>query len=936
MNISRTHSSALRLVGLVMIVATAATAQDENNNKAQNPFIGTWEINLRWTEAGSTNKQIVTVNNDLTGTIEDLSEGWKIELRDITLDGNALSFNYSFEKRDEHRADFTGTVLGNEINGTLTIASVNATMRGVRLSDEEAAKVAARPTILDMYEARTFAESKENTLQYRLFIPKNYDPKEKYPLVLFHHGRGGIGDDNERQLEGAAAREWVLPESQAKYPCFIVAPQFSGEILESVDAMSASMKAYAHTVHEMLDSLEIEFSIDTDREYVTGLSFGGECTWTSLMERPDRFAAAVPICATDHLSGLSIEERAEQFAKLPIWIFHGDADSKVPVERSQYMVKELTMEGGAPEYTEYPGVGHNSWDPAYRDPKLVAWLFAQNRTLNVELAIDRDIKIDGKYLNFPVKEDANKCVVSLAIEDEKVREFVVNLAPGEPDYWVYLEVQDFVGKKGTVNISGLNEDQVEAFESVYSADTFPGEEDLYKEELRPQFHFSSKRGWNNDPNGLVYYEGEYHLFYQHNPFGWSWGNMTWGHAISTDLVHWVEQGDKLHMDELGQMWSGSGVVDWNNTTGFQTGDEPPLVLIYTNAGGENEWSKGKPFTQGLAYSNDRGRTWTKYSGNPVLGEVKKGTRDPKVQWWEETQEWVIALYVDYPNIGFYTSKDLKKWEPQGTMTSNHECPELVKLPVDGDKKNSKWVHYAAHGQYFIGEFDGKNFTKETEELRFNYGDMFYASQMFNDIPEEDGRSIQVGWATVNLPEMPFNQMMTLPVSLDLRSTDEGLRMFANPVHEIERLRGKKNTWSNESLKPGDNPLEKVQGNLFDIEAKIKVGNADEVGLLINGFPIVYSVEEQRLIGGEGKKDDEFSAGETHVELAPEDGKITLRILVDRPSVEIFANEGRVYMPMQAVRDLNNKSLSIYSKGGTAHIDELTVYEMKSIWGTSAK
>jgi sucrose-6-phosphate hydrolase SacC (GH32 family) len=464
----------------------------------------------------------------------------------------------------------------------------------------------------------------------------------------------------------------------------------------------------------------------------------------------------------------------------------------------------------------------------------------------------------------------------------------------------------------------------------------PGADCLYQEKHGPQFHFSSRRGWNNDPNGLVYYAGEYHLFYQHNPFGWDWGNMTWGHAISTDLVHWAEQGDKLHTDKFGQMWSGSGVVDWNNTTGFQTGDEPPLVVIYTNAGNHGLWSAGKPFTQGIAYSNDRGRTWTKYSGNPVLDFVAKGNRDPKVQWWEETQEWVIVLYLKDGEVAFYTSKDLKEWEAQGTMKSNHECPELVELAIDGDKNNTKWVHYAAHGKYFIGDFDGKNYTKETEELRFNYGNMFYASQMFNDVPEEDGRAIQISWARVDLPEMPFNQMMTFPVTLDLRSTDEGLRMFTYPVEEIEKIHGKKHAWNNEALKPGENPLEDVEGNLFDIDVKIAVRDADEVGLVINGFPVVYSVKDQRLIGGEGKKGDKFSSGETQAKLALEDGAITLRILVDRPSVEIFANGGRIYMPMQAVRDLNDNSLSVYSKGGDAHIEQLTVYEMKPIWRTAEK
>ena len=547
-------------------------------------------------------------------------------------------------------------------------------------------------------------------------------------------------------------------------------------------------------------------------------------------------------------------------------------------------------------------------------------------------AADREIDITGKYLNFPVSEEADKCLISLKIHGEKVREFVIKLAPGEPDYWVYLEVQDFIGKPGELVAWEISEKQIKSFESVYSANTFPGEADLYKEELRPQFHFSSKRGWNNDPNGLMYYKGEYHLFYQHNPFGWAWGNMTWGHAISKDLVHWEEQGDKLHPDKFGTMFSGSGVVDWNNTTGFQTGEEPPMVVIYTMAGNNNRWSEGEPFTQGLAYSNDRGRTWTKYAGNPVQGRLRKANRDPKVFWREKTQEWAIVMFLREGRVAFFTSPNLKRWELHSVMeTDRDECPELVELTVDGDKNNTKWVHYSAHGDYFIGDFDGRAFTKETEPIRFNYGNCFYASQIFNDIPKEDGRSIQIAWGNVELPDMPFNQMMTFPVSLTLRSTDDGLRMFAYPVEEISKLHAKEYKWEDEDLAPDKNPLKDVKGNLFDIDAEIDLGDADEVGFEINGFPVTYKVKENLLIGGEGKEGNEFSAGETVATLKPIDGKIRLRMLVDRPSVEIYANDGLVYMPMGAVRDLNNKSLKVYAKGGSAHIQKLTVHELKRIW-----
>ena len=552
-------------------------------------------------------------------------------------------------------------------------------------------------------------------------------------------------------------------------------------------------------------------------------------------------------------------------------------------------------------------------------------------------AADREIEIEGKYLNFPVKNDAEEVLISFNVEDEKMREFTINLAPGKPDYWIYLEVKDFVGKRGELVTGEISKNQLEGFKAIYNDDTFPGEEALYKEKLRPQFHFSSKRGWINDPNGLVYYKGEYHLFYQHNPFGWNWGNMTWGHAISTDLVHWVEQGDKLHADEMGTMFSGGGVVDWNNTTSFQTGDDPPLVGLYTSAGGESAWSEGEPFTQSITYSNDRGRTWTKYEGNPVLPNIEPINRDPKAIWHEPTNQWVIALHFERGATAFFTSKDLKKWDFQSEMKSDsmRDCPELFQLAVDGDPDNKRWVIYGGSGHYYLGEFDGKGFNPETGPTRFNYGNCFFASQTFSDVPESDGRRVQIAWGTVSMPDMPFNQQMTFPVELTLHTTDDGLRIFAYPVEEVRNIHGKEHKWSDEQLEPGENPLEKVKGNLFDIDTEIELGDADEVGFEINGFPVAYMARENLLIGGTGEEGGRgFGQGETKAELGPIDGKISLRILVDRSSVEIFANKGRIYMPMQANRDLSNESLKFYAKGGTAHIKELTVHEMNSIWNTA--
>jgi len=235
---------------------------------------------------------------------------------------------------------------------------------------------------IDAYEARIFTSSEGDTIRYRLFIPEDYDENTKYPLVLFHHGGGGTGSDNIRNLEGPCPREWAGPERQAANPCIIVAPQIprnEKKRSESGRPRTDVMNVHIKTIHEILDGLEKEFSIDKNREYVTGLSMGGECTWMSLIERPDRFAAAVPICGGDWIIGMSAEDRGKKFAQLPMWIFHGAADNVVSVDVSRESVKELKAAGGNPKYTEYPGVGHDSWTRAYRDSEFVDWLFAQSR-----------------------------------------------------------------------------------------------------------------------------------------------------------------------------------------------------------------------------------------------------------------------------------------------------------------------------------------------------------------------------------------------------------------------------------------------------------------------------------------------------------------------------------------------------------------------------
>ena len=235
---------------------------------------------------------------------------------------------------------------------------------------------------VEAYEARVFTNSQGDTIRYRLFIPRDYKKGKQYPLVLFHHGGGGTGNDNIRNLEGPAAREWAGPERQAQNPCFIIAPQIpknENKRGEGGRPRTDVMKVHIQTIHEILDSLEEEFSIDRSREYVTGLSMGGECTWMSIIERPDRFAAAAPICGGDWIIGMSAQNRGKKFAQFPMWIFHGAEDDVVSVDVSREVVKELRNAGGNPKYTEYPGVGHDSWTRAYRDSEFIDWLFAQSR-----------------------------------------------------------------------------------------------------------------------------------------------------------------------------------------------------------------------------------------------------------------------------------------------------------------------------------------------------------------------------------------------------------------------------------------------------------------------------------------------------------------------------------------------------------------------------
>jgi sucrose-6-phosphate hydrolase SacC (GH32 family) len=443
---------------------------------------------------------------------------------------------------------------------------------------------------------------------------------------------------------------------------------------------------------------------------------------------------------------------------------------------------------------------------------------------------------------------------------------------------------------------------------------------LYSETYRPQFHFTAAQGWHNDPNGLVYYKGEYHLFFQHNPGGNEWGNMTWGHAVSRDLVHWQQLPHAIYPDRLGTIFSGSAVVDWENTAGFRTGDEETLVVIYTAAGGTSPESEGQPFTQCIAYSNDRGRTWTKYEGNPVLPHVVGENRDPKVVWHAASARWIMALYKAGNDFAFFASPDLKWWTHLHDITvpGCDECPDFFEMPVAGEPDESRWVWTAANGRYLIGDFDGQHFTPETGPHVADGGANFYAVQTYSDIPQDDGRRIQIAWmAGGKYPDMPFNQQMSFPCELRLARTSDGLRLRRYPVAEIELLRARSHEIADAALADGQE-VEAGAGELLDVEAEIEVGDAAEVGLRLRGETVAYRVAEQTLT----------CVGRA-APLPAHDGRIRLRALVDRTSIEVFGDEGAASLTSCFLADPSQLAVTAFATGGKARLVRLAVRELRS-------
>jgi len=443
----------------------------------------------------------------------------------------------------------------------------------------------------------------------------------------------------------------------------------------------------------------------------------------------------------------------------------------------------------------------------------------------------------------------------------------------------------------------------------------PTPADLYQEKYRPQYHFTARQwtvhqlnpgqreeGWLNDPNGLIYLNGEYHLFAQR------W-NKCWIHAVSTDLVHWTELQPAFWEDHrFGTgVQSGGAVYDKNNTSGLAHDKKhPPLVAF---------WSGNDNRSQCLSYSLDSGRTWTKYAQNPVLVHPE---RDPKVFWYAPDKHWIMVLYGE-GSYHFFTSPNLLTWTALPTsLPDSYECPDLFQLPVDGDLHHQKWVLIRGNGKYSVGDFNGTAFVPETEQVPCDQGPNFYATQSWGDIEGAPGRRVQIAWMRDGkYPDMPFNQQMTFPADLTLRTTPNGLRVYRNPAPEISKLHGKPQEWKDTLLHAGTPLPLAASGDLFHLKASVEIPAGVTLTFHLHGATVTLT-------------DHSVACNSQPV---PVSSNIkTVEILLDRTSAETFVNDGE--LSLSACFVPNDSPLTVECTHANTTLHSLQVFPLHSAWKRS--
>jgi len=491
----------------------------------------------------------------------------------------------------------------------------------------------------------------------------------------------------------------------------------------------------------------------------------------------------------------------------------------------------------------------------------------------------------------------------------------------------------------------------------------------YSERFRPQFHFTPEKNWMNDPNGLVYYEGEYHLFYQYNPFGNTWGHMSWGHAVSPDLVHWKHLPLALPEADGVMIFSGSAVVDWKNTSGFGKHGKPPMVAIYTCYRPSDRMQ-----FQCIAFSNDKGRTWTKYASNPVIDIHSTNFRDPKVQWYEPGKHWIMTVSLSAEHkVRFYSSTNLKDWTllsefgPAGGTAGVWECPDLFQLPVEGTREK-RWVLAVninpgsiaggSGGQYFVGQFDGTRFvedpgsrpaagTAREAALWFDYGPDYYAAVSWSDIPRSDGRRLWLGWMSnwqygQDVPTSPWRSAMSIPREVGLRQAAEGIRLVQRPARENQSLREKRFQFKGGDLARANEWLAQnhIQGTQLELLVEFE---RQRTG--VEGVEVLKSSKDETVIGVNWDRETVFvdRTKSGNVNFNPKfsgvydapvkafGGTVKLHVFIDGTSVEVFVNDGeRVLTAISFPADAS-REVRLFGPQDRAKISALDIWNLKSIW-----
>jgi len=451
----------------------------------------------------------------------------------------------------------------------------------------------------------------------------------------------------------------------------------------------------------------------------------------------------------------------------------------------------------------------------------------------------------------------------------------------------------------------------------------------YTELYRPQFHFSPEKNWLFEPNGFVFYNDEYHLFYHNGSVNNKIFSDQLGHAVSKDLIHWKHlpfaftPDEKANNQTSSTPTAGSAVIDSMNVSGLQQKDEKPMLIFYSD-------NKGN---QNLAFSNDKGLTWTKYDKNPLITVSGGEAHDPKVFYHSQSGKWILALYqssddaTKTPGISLYNSSDLLHWKFSSHLEGFEECPDIFEVALEGSTLEKKWVVLSGEGKYKIGSFDGLSFKSETALLKLDLGRNFFASQTLVNSP--NGKVIQIAWMRGGeYPEMVFNGQMSFPTELSLRATKKGTILCRKPIDNISSLYDKETKRKDKNFIPGlkGSLVGGIKGDAVFIKAIFLPKTSDSFGFIIRagkkseGTDIRYDTAK-KILEVNGIK----------MPLEPIDGKIEMELLIDRSSIEIFANHGELgistcFSPVQGEDDL-----LLYTQGGELYLESLEAYNLKSAW-----